>query len=98
MIYILRLSAPLSPLSTAQYYIGYAKDDETLLRRVTQHQKGNGARFTQVAVERNLAITVVTIIEGNRAVERKLKRQKNTRRIVERARRGTLKEHVLYAH
>ena len=96
MINILHCSGPLCPRSTAQFYIGYARDKAQVAIRIAQHQRGDGARFTQVAVERGLTLTLVCLIDGNRTTERQLKRRKNTRKIVDRARRGTLRERVLW--
>ncbi len=96
MIYILHCSSPLCPSSTAAFYIGYARDRAQVDVRIDQHRRGEGARFTQVAVERGLSLSLVCLIDGDRGKERQLKRRKNARKIVERARRGTLRELVLW--
>ncbi len=96
MIYILHCSGPLCARSTAEFYIGYARDRSQVDVRIEQHRRGEGARFTQVAVERGLSLTLVCLIDGSRTKERQLKRRKNARKIVERARRGTLRERVLW--
>lgn len=96
MIYILHCSGPLCPRHTAEFYIGYARDRNQVDVRIAQHRRGNGARFTQVAVERGLTLTLVCLIDGDRVKERQLKRRKNTSKIVDRARRGTLRKRVLW--
>lgn len=96
MIYILELSEPLSPRHTSRFYIGYARDKTQVYKRLQKHHEGRGARFTQVAVERNIQFWLVCLIDGTKKVERRLKNRHNARLIVERARKGTLRERVLW--
>lgn len=78
MIYILKFS---EPISHAKYYMGYCADGR-LKQRIAEHKRGEGARLTQVAVERGISFEVVVTMKGSRADERRLKNQKNTPRIV----------------
>ncbi len=96
MIYILQFAECLSPAHTTQFYIGYARNRQQVDLRLAEHRAGRGARLTQVARERHIAFRLVCLLEGDRAEERRLKRQKHTRRIVERARRGTLRSQVVW--
>lgn len=83
MIYILQLDHPLGTSKhTAQFYIGYAANRETLQRRIEYHRLGKGSRFTQAAVERGIPIHLIAILEGDKSEERRLKNKKNTPRIV----------------
>lgn len=82
MIYILEFSAPLgSEKHSARYYIGYC-DDHLLQRRLKMHRDGRGAVITKAAVQRGLTLHLVATMPGDRTLERKLKNQKNTPRIV----------------
>jgi len=55
----------------AQHYVGYAED---VSARVAEHRAGNGARLTQVCVERGIEFRVVrTWPDGDRALERRIK-------------------------
>jgi hypothetical protein len=45
----------------------------------------------RAAVDRGIGFEVVATMPGDRTTERRLKKQKNTRRIVERMQRGTLR-------
>ena len=49
--------------------------------REKKHRKGQGARLTQVAVEKGIDFDVVLRVEGDRTAERKLKDSKNLRRV-----------------
>lgn len=74
-IYLLHFSYPISENHTTQHYLGYAEDVE---KRVLQHQMGQSkARLIEVAVERGIGMQLVRVWEGDRALERKFKRQKN---------------------
>lgn len=81
MVYLLHLDAPLASGSTAQHYIGWSKNGWTFKERLSRHQAGQGARFTQVAVERGIGFAVVRKWKGDKCFERKLKNQKNARRL-----------------
>jgi predicted GIY-YIG superfamily endonuclease len=76
--YLLHFDSPISPNHTAQHYLGFSAD---LSERITQHKEGSGSRLCAVAKERGIAFTVARTWEGDRAVERKLKAQKNSPRL-----------------
>lgn len=78
MIYILEFS---EPLHHARYYLGYC-DDGRLQQRLAEHLSGQAAAITRAAVRAGIQLEVVVAIPGDRTLERKLKRQKNTPRIV----------------
>ena len=73
-VYLIHLDQPLSPNSPSRNYIGYTRH---LPSRMEAHFKGRGARFMQVARERNISWCVARIWPGDRVHERLLKRRKN---------------------
>lgn len=85
MIYILKFSHPIGnpakPKGQAGYYIGWCPDDG-LEDRLSEHSRGQGAAITRAVVERGFRLELVSTLPGTRDDERKLKRQKNTPRIV----------------
>ena len=90
MIYILKFSKPLGNAQhTAQYYLGYC-DDGRLDSRLSEHRRGLGAAITREAVARGYTLDLVLTLPGDRNTEKRLKRRKNHRLIIERAQRGTL--------
>lgn len=83
MVYILQFSQPLgSPKHQANFYIGYCRDD-LLDERLHLHRTGQGAAITRAAVLRGYSLELVATLTGGREEERRLKRQKNCRRIVD---------------
>jgi len=68
-IYLLHFDPPVGH---ARHYIGWAKDAEARLR---EHKAGRGGRLPAVAAERGHTITIVRTWQGDRAMERKLKRR-----------------------
>jgi len=66
------------PLHHAQHYIGYAEDLEA---RLARHRSGNGARLVEVFTVAGIDFTVARTWEGDRDLERRLKRRKNARRL-----------------
>ena len=66
------------PYKHAQHYIGWTSDLEGRLKK---HREGNGARLIQVITGKGISFTVVRTWIGERALERKLKNQKNARRL-----------------
>ncbi len=88
MIYILEFSQPLgNDRHSAQYYLGYCEDDRFQMR-LKEHHMGAGAAITRAAVQRGLGLRVVATFPGDRELERKLKRQKNTPRLVKRLKKA----------
>ena len=81
MVYLLHFSAPLgNERHQAQHYIGSAPDSR-LQTRIAEHQRGAGARITQVAVERGIGLEVVRTWPGGRQEERRLKNRKAAPRL-----------------
>jgi predicted GIY-YIG superfamily endonuclease len=74
-VYLLHFSQPLAP-GCAQHYIGWTLD---LDKRIRQHRQGVGARVTQVAIERGIALRVVEVWCGSRRLERRIKSARNHR-------------------
>lgn len=78
-VYLLHFAEPIAPgRHTAQHYLGSAED---LAPRVNAHRHGNGARFTEVAHERGIPFVIARTWEGDRALERRLKRRKEGPRL-----------------
>ena len=76
-VYLLHFERPISEKHTTQHYIGWAKH---LPSRMLKHMHGQGARLTEVAVERGIGFVVAQTWPGDRTFERKMKNQKNARR------------------
>ena len=74
--YLLLFSAPLgSDKHQAQHYLGYTS--ASLKKRLAARCAGTGARITAAAVEQGIELTLVRHwSEGNRSLERQLKRWK----------------------
>ena len=91
MIYIVELSRPIgnpkSKHGTAQYYIGYC-DDDRLFDRMNEHLSGRGAAMLRAAKKQGISFGVVATFPGSRDDERRMKRQKNTPRIIRRYRQN----------
>lgn len=89
MIYILKFDRPLgsqNPRGKAQFYLGFCEDGK-LEARLNEHRRGTGAKITRAAKLRGIGFLVVATLPGDRSVERWLKSQKSTPRIVERLKR-----------
>jgi predicted GIY-YIG superfamily endonuclease len=90
LVYILKFEQPIgSQRHQAQFYIGYCEPGR-LDQRLQEHAAGIGAAITRAICQRGIGFEMVASFPGDRTLERRLKRQKNTRRIVDRYRRGTL--------
>jgi predicted GIY-YIG superfamily endonuclease len=77
-VYLLHFETPISSGHTTQHYIGWAK---YLPARIQAHLAGQGARLTQVALERNIGFVIARTWNGDRNYERKLKNQKHGPRL-----------------
>jgi predicted GIY-YIG superfamily endonuclease len=75
MVYILHFS---EPIHHARHYTGYCRK---IGPRLAAHRMGQGARLTQVAVERGISLVLVYLEPGSRIEERRLKRSHNIPRI-----------------
>lgn len=73
MVYLLHFTKRISPAHSCQHYIGYANN---LANRLDEHRSGNGARLTQVARMRGIDWKLVRVWNGDRKLERKLKKLK----------------------
>ncbi len=62
----------------ARHYIGYAGD---VAARIAQHRSGRGARLLAVLAEAGIGFTVAATWTGDRAEERRLKRQHHAARL-----------------
>lgn len=81
-VYVLELETPLgSERHSARYYVGWTRDETTLDARLRCHACGKGARMLAAAAARGIGWRVVWFDpEGDRALEKAIKRQRNTRR------------------
>jgi hypothetical protein len=74
-----QIGNPNTPHGQAQHYLGYTKDLDV---RLARHASGNGARRMEViAAERGIAWQLARTWTGDRALERRLKHQKNGPRL-----------------
>jgi len=89
-IYILEFSQPLgNEKHRANYYIGWCSEGR-LLDRFQEHCAGCGAAITRAVIERGYKLKILYTMTGTRDDERKLKRQKNTPRLVRHLRKKGL--------
>lgn len=80
-VYLLHFDRPLPHGTQAgtQHYLGFAQD---VAARIAEHQSGNGARLTQVAVSRGIQLHVARVWpQADRDFERKLKRRHSPKRL-----------------
>lgn len=77
-VYLLHRDGPMPKQHHAKHYIGSAADLEV---RLKEHQSGGGARLTQVWIEFGCSFRVVRTWQGDRSLERRLKRQKHAPRL-----------------
>jgi hypothetical protein len=66
-----------SNLHHARHYLGFCTD---LAQRMAQHRAGTGARLMEVLKQAGIGWKLVKVLPGDRGLERRLKRQKNTPR------------------
>jgi predicted GIY-YIG superfamily endonuclease len=82
VVYLLHFERPLGNLSNpkaqAQHYIGWALD---VRQRLTEHRNGWGSSLTMACVDRGIPFYLVRFWPGTAELERKLKRQKNARKL-----------------
>lgn len=90
MVYILRFETPLgSERHRAEFYVGWCAENG-LERRLKEHRNGTGAAMTRFASAAGIGFEVVATLPGaTRDDERRIKKMKNTRRVLDRIRRGT---------
>jgi hypothetical protein len=89
-VYLIHFDEPICPVPrtvdpqtgkitghTTQHYIGWAEPGR-LMDRIDQHRKGQGARLTQVAKERDIGFQLVRVWDDqDRYFERELKNRKS---------------------
>lgn len=74
MVYLIHLE---EPYKHAQHYIGYTKN---LQKRMYDHELGTrGSKFLKAVREAGINFSVVRTWDGDRSLERKLKKQKKSR-------------------
>jgi predicted GIY-YIG superfamily endonuclease len=78
-VYLIHFDRPIgdpgNPRGQARHYIGYADDLE---RRLAQHRSGNGSALMAAVARVGIPWQVVrTWPDGDRTLERRLKRQKH---------------------
>jgi predicted GIY-YIG superfamily endonuclease len=83
MIYILEFQPAFHH---ARFYVGYCEADR-LQERIEEHNKGYGAKITRAAKAAGIHLHLVTTFPGDRKLERLIKRQKCTPKLVARIRR-----------
>ena len=73
-VYVIHLA---TRLHHAGHYVGFATD---LAQRIAQHRAGTGARLMEVIRDAGIEWKLVKVLPGDRSLERRLKRRKNTPR------------------
>ena len=75
VIYLLHFSRPFKH---ARHYVGFTSD---LTARLSAHNKGQGARLLQVAIEAGITFQLARTWKGTRRDERRIKNSKNAPRL-----------------
>ena len=88
IVYLLHRDGAMPENHHAQHYLGSAAE---LDARLPEHAQGTGARLTQVWVENGAAFHCTRTWEGDRSLERRLKRQKNACRLCPECNPGALR-------
>jgi predicted GIY-YIG superfamily endonuclease len=78
VVYLLHRDGAMPDCHHARHYIGSAVQLE---ERLKEHERGGGAPLTQVWVESGAAFHCSRTWKGDRYLERRLKRQKQARRL-----------------
>jgi hypothetical protein len=83
-VYLIHFAWPIGNLDSrygqASHYLGTALDGD-VSRRVAVHRAGYGARIMAAVSAAGVPVFVVRTWDGGRALERSLKRQKNSPRL-----------------
>jgi putative endonuclease len=83
MLYLIRITPPLgNEKKRAQFYLGYCKRGR-LEERFKEHLSGQGAAMTRYAVQNGHQLEIVWTAQGSRKKERKLKKRRNHKRLLE---------------
>lgn len=91
-VYMLKFGVAIGSGSRgrAQYYLGYAKD-ENLEGRIARHIAGNAAKITSFVIKSGITIELVMVIpNGSRRLERRLKNWHSHARVLDCWTKGTL--------
>jgi hypothetical protein len=79
-VYLLHFSAPVgTERQQAQHYIGWTGRTPEI--RLKEHLDGNGCPLVRHAYAMGLEVRIVRTWQGTRALERRLKNQKNAPRL-----------------
>ena len=70
IVYIIHFSRKLAH---AGHYVGWVKNN--LETRLEKHRKGTGARLLQVLKEKGISWEVALVLNGNRKLERAIKKR-----------------------
>jgi len=89
MLYILEFS---TPMHHAKYYVGWTKN---LGKCLEHHKKGQGASITRAVIKSGRKLNLVFAATVDRKIESRIKKQKNTPRLVEKIRAGKLPAYLL---
>ena len=77
-LYVLELVPPIGgDRHQARFYLGWARDDLRLERRIKAHRAGEGAALTRAARLLGSQLQVVAVWPGTPDDERKIKNYKN---------------------
>jgi predicted GIY-YIG superfamily endonuclease len=71
-VYVIHLA---TRLHHAGHYVGFATD---IVQRLAQHRAGSGARLMEVVRDAGIEWKLVKVLPGDRGLERRLKKRKNT--------------------
>ena len=80
--YLVHLDAKLGsshPRGGAQHYVGFTT--LTVAERLATHRDGRGAKLLAAAVQRGIGFDVVRTWDGGRETEKRIKAQRNARRM-----------------
>ncbi len=75
MVYLLHFN---QPYRHARHYIGFT-EEENLEERLAWHKKGNGARLLHVIKEAGISFQLARTWDGERDLEHRLKKRKNSK-------------------
>jgi hypothetical protein len=85
IIYLLHFERPIgdlaNPRAQARHYIGFTQNKRTLVQRLEHHREGRGSRLVHAVVRAGIPFEVARTWPGTRDDERRLKNQKNARRL-----------------
>lgn len=92
-VYLIHLDDPLHANRGGRHYIGWSGMEE-LVDRLERHRAGRGAAMLAEAHRRGIEWRVVRVWDGDRAMERRLKRRHQHARLCPLCRAGSLARHA----